>query len=196
MVGADVLDELERYNNELHPNQQLLGVDSLDDGNYDFEILRAEFDRTPEQRSLVVRATLKILSGPTEKNAAAGLVLERLWFLDKLTNAERFAGDLKSLGFDVDQWKPPARPFSQEVARAVPRLQGLRFRARKSTRRDGEKVYHNLNLVGAVKNGGPGSPPSAPPPAPRPAPQAPPAGPPPVPPVATAMREPEDEIPF
>lgn len=172
-MSVDILDELSRFDNDFAPTTRYADVEALPDGYYDVEIVGAAFDRTQEQRLLVCRWVLRVIDGPK-----ADMIFERLAFLDSLKKAERFGGELKLLGFDTESWKAPLRPFSVELGKALPKMIGMKFHARKVTRPDGNRTYHNLDITGLLKPnagkapaGAPaagGAPAPAPAPAPRP----------------------------
>lgn len=112
----------------------------------DFEIVKAEPEVTPKTRDNILRIGLKVLSGPL-----AGQPVEYAYFFKSQSNIDILGGDLATLGFDTDQWKAPARPFSKELVKALPRLIGKRFRGR--TKKNGE--YTNLYINAALVSGKP-----------------------------------------
>lgn len=123
------------------------GLDALPDGDYDLEIVEAVADRTAKTGQPIYRLALKVLGGPL-----AGTVIERGSVLSTQENINRLLGDFQSLGLDSDRWgSSHGRPLPDELAKAGPKLVGVRFRGKKThsdaTDRNGlPKVYHNLYI--------------------------------------------------
>jgi hypothetical protein len=142
-MSDDVFDEMDRFNDEFRPQPSWRpGLDLLPDGLADFEIVAACGDRTPKSNDPIVRWTLKVLSGP-----CAGTLIDHVHFVGTLESVERLGGDLQTLGFDVENWKPPQRPVSVELKKALPMLRGRCFRAKKETNPGQQgKVFHNLRV--------------------------------------------------
>jgi hypothetical protein len=143
-MNDDIIDELARFNDEFAPETgRLLGLESLQDGDYDFQITEAELTRTLKTRDLILRLTLSVHGGPAD-----GRAVEHVYFLTKQEKVNRLGGDLLLLGFDADKWTPQhGRNFAAEVGRTVASLRGLCFRGHKSSNQDGNgKVWHNLNI--------------------------------------------------
>ena len=132
-------DELSQFDQTFTPQSGIRpGIDSLPDGDYDCEIITADIGRTEKTNELILRLGLR---------TNVGAVVEYAYFFRTQQSVDILGGDLVTLGFDADQWKPPARPFSTELPRVVPMLVGLRFRARKKTaqnQKDPSKPFHNL----------------------------------------------------
>lgn len=165
-MNDEIFGEIERFNNDFRPEAgRKAGLEILPDGAYDFAILGIAGDRTPQSRDPILRWHLRVIGGPCD-----GQEVERLSFLTSQEGIDRLGGDLATLGFDTASWKAPARPFSVELQKALPRLIGMRFRASKQANKSGEKVYQNLYLSGRL-SGSSTPPPAAvtPPAAPRPA---------------------------
>ena len=141
-------DELAAFDNDFNPSVggQRPGIETLPDGDYDFEVTSAELTRTEKSNELILRVGLRV----------GGKVVEHAYFFRTQTGVDILGGDLCTLGFDSDQWKPPHRPFSRELVAAVPRMVGLRFRGRKVTKPDKKeptKSHANLyvnQLLGAA----------------------------------------------
>jgi hypothetical protein len=123
--------ELEAFDQDFAPTPgRRPGLESIADGDHDFEITAAELTRT--EKSLRVDGSS---------------VVEHAYFFRNQTAVDILGSDLCTLGFDADQWKPPARPFSRELPDAIARLVGVRFRGKKKTSsnpKDPSKPYTNL----------------------------------------------------
>ncbi len=148
MTAEEAAKELARWDNEYTPDAgQRPGVNSLPVGDYEMEVVYAGFDRTPQSRDLILRAHLRVLAG-----AAVGMIVEHTYFFDTQKKVDRLGADLCALGFDADQWTAKhRRKFSAELLKALPRLRGVRFRARRTADpgKDG-KVWHNLHVNGRL----------------------------------------------
>lgn len=178
----DVCDEISRFDQDYIPDKgQGPGLDSVPDDTYELSITGVELTRTTEKRIPILRLLLQVTAGSRK-----GLAFEHVYFFDKQTKIDRLGGDLLTLGFDADRWTPRYnRRFSVELTKAVATMKGLRFLARKVSRKDTDnKLWHNLNLLTRL-----GSSPAAP--------SLPPAAPPAVPASSAPPLPPDDEdIPF
>ena len=145
-MSDDIFDEIGRFDGEYTPEDvQRPGLDSLPDGTYEFQVSQVALARTPKSNEPILRCALKVLSG-----ASAGSTVEKAWFFKTQKNINQLGADLCSLGFDADSWHGK-RPFSQELKKALPKLKGMRFRARKLTEKGGDdKVYQNLYISGPL----------------------------------------------
>ena len=113
------------------------GLETLPDGDHDFEILSAELTRTEKTNEAIFRMELR----------TGGSVVEHAYFFRTQMSVDILGGDLCALGFDADQWKPPHRPLVRELLTAAPKLRGIRFRGKKVTKPkegDPNKKYVNL----------------------------------------------------
>lgn len=132
-------EELEAFDKDFAPSgARRPGLDSIADGDHDFEVLSAELVRTEKSNELILRLDLRVDGGGAIQHA---------YFFRNQTAVDILGSDLCTLGFDADQWKPPARPFSKELQLAVPRLAGIRFRGKKVTKpntKDPSKPHANL----------------------------------------------------
>lgn len=143
-MNDDVRDELSRFNDGFSPNLGFRpGPEILPDGLVDLQILEAVFDRTFETKELILRLSLRALSGPLAETD-----FDQTYFMTRSESVARLGGDLKILGFDTDKWKMPQRPFSVEIEKALPKLGGIRFRVKKETNwsETNKKFYHNLRI--------------------------------------------------
>lgn len=154
-MNDDVFGDILRYDNDFRPEAgRKAGLEVLPDGAYDFAILGVVPDRTQKDRDPILRWHLRVLGGQHD-----GQEIEWLSWLTRQESIDRLGGDLATLGFDTSSWKPPHRPFSAELQKALPRLIGLRFRATKQANQSGGKTFQNLYLNAKLSG------PSAPPPA-------------------------------
>jgi hypothetical protein len=140
---------LAQFDSDFRPEQPIRpGLETLSDNqDYDCQITDARLDATRTGQRLL-RVGLRINNGT---------VIEHTYWLNTQMDANRLGADLCTLGFDAGQWSAASRrPFSQELPRAIARLPGIRFRARKSSTpgKQGDKVFHNLHL-NAVLSGKP-----------------------------------------
>jgi hypothetical protein len=117
------------------------GLDGLEDGIYECEILGAELIETPNTGQLILKWDIRVLSGKH-----AGYRCERPTFLESQMNIDYCGADFKTLGFDVDNWGT----FSDEIEEAIPRLTGLKFRGKKVTKGQ----YHNLYINELISGSG------------------------------------------
>lgn len=132
--------ELAAFERDFNPSSggRRPGLDTLADGDYDFEILSAELTRTEKTNEAIFKMELRVHGGG---------VIEHAYFFRTQVAVDILGGDLCTLGFDADQWKPPARPLARELANTAPRLRGIRFRGKKVTtpkKDDPNKKYANL----------------------------------------------------
>jgi len=146
-----VFDELKQFDADFKPEpRNLPGLGSLPDGDYDFEVVSAVLERTEKTKDLILRLGLKVIG--------TGGLIENAYFFRNQQAVDILGSDLCTLGFDTLDWKPPARPFSQELVQAVPKLPGRKFRGKKVTKpndRDPAKPFHNL-YVNSLLSSAPG----------------------------------------
>ena len=140
---VDTFDELTAFDQEYAPQAgRRPGIDTLPNGEYDFLILEAELSRTQKDRELILKLFLRVESSLTEQ----GKVVERAYFFRTQTSIDILGSDLCTLGFDADRWTPEfGRKFSQELPAAMAKLEGIKFRGKKTTKvKPGGETYHNL----------------------------------------------------
>jgi hypothetical protein len=141
-TSAVQASELEAYDDGFTPQQPSNfrpGLEVIADGSYDFMILTADLGRTAKSKELILRLELRV--------EQTGQVVERAYFFTQQEDVDRLGGDLSVLGFDVGLWKPPTRPFSKELPKAVGQLPGRRFKGTKkanSAKDNSGKVFQNL----------------------------------------------------
>ena len=136
----DSYDELAAFDRDFSPQPgRRAGIESLPDGDHDFEVVGAELTRTEKSNDLILRIGLRVLD--------LGTTVEHAYFFRTQMNVDILGSDLCTLGFDADLWKAPHRPFSRELPQVVSRLTGIQFRGKKETRsnpKDPAKPYANL----------------------------------------------------
>jgi hypothetical protein len=142
----DDFGALDRMGQDYKPQQsgQLPGADVLQDGAYDFEVVRAELTKTSKSQSIIFKMQLRVLAG-----SQTGLILERASFPSSQESLDRLGGDLLTLGvLDASQWGKPGHPtISQGLVEAGNKIKGVKFRGAKTTRKadkPGEKDSHNI----------------------------------------------------
>jgi hypothetical protein len=164
-VDQAALAQLARFDDQYQPaerNVQYPGLEALTDNQeYDFTIQDAELTVTPKTKDVIFRLILRVDKGPL---AHMGLVVQSTYFFDKAERTGYLGADLITLGFDADTWKKEhGKAFSTELANAIPRMNGIRFAAKKVSKEGNEgKTFHNIYInrrLGAASL--PSSPPSA-----------------------------------
>jgi len=126
---------------------------SLPDGEYVFDITSA-YERASKTGSVYFKMELEAhVADSTTKT------VEHTYFLTKdgTINEVSFGilkKDLKSLGFDVDNWtRANGRPFSGEFEKAVFLMIGMSFKGKKSTNKGGyAQLYVNERTVDGKPN--------------------------------------------
>ncbi len=160
---GDSFDDLASFDRDARPETIMTQrLDTLGDGDYDFEITEAKIDRTGKDHDgdRLCRATLCVNGGRS---------VEHTWWLNRQEAMNAFLADLCTLGFDADKWGGSSgRSLAAEIPKAVARLAGIKFRGTKRSSdparsKDGKTTYHNL-FINAVIQGRPmpGSAPAAP----------------------------------
>jgi hypothetical protein len=119
-------------------------LDTLPDGDYDFEILDADLTRATGKQ-----AGVRILTLVLRPNGGA-TVRHTYWLRDQ-EQMNRLGADLVVLGFDADKWgKAGGKSIAQALPEAVARLKSVRFRGRKATREGtgnhAGKKFHDLHV--------------------------------------------------
>lgn len=140
---VETYDELATFDQGYAPQSgRRPGLDTLPDGDYDFSIQDAELTRTQKDKELLLKLALRVESSLAEM----GKVVEKPYFFRTQTSVDILGSDLCTLGFDADRWKPEfGRKFSAELPLVVPKLKGMRFRGKKTSKVEaGGKTYHNL----------------------------------------------------
>lgn len=162
-MSDEILSEISRYDADYRPDAGIRPkVDTLPDGDYDFEILDAILGRTQNSNDAILKVGLKV---------QGGTVVEKAYFFGDQAAINRLGADLMALGFR--EFERP-QSFSAALKAALPKLKGVRFRARKMTDTSSSngKTYHNLYIAGRLPAAGAASPPPAGRPVQQPAPAA------------------------
>lgn len=142
-------------------------MESLPEGDYVFQITKGE-SKSTNNGPLVTLHLCTLAPG----TAFDGLEIKRDYWLtekDRATgervkstrNIDLLKKDLKTLGFDVDNWtKDAGRPFSIELPKAFGVIAGIRFHAKKSIKAKETKpnepqgFWHNLFVNARDKSDG------------------------------------------
>lgn len=121
------------------------GVESLADGDYDFEIRSATLEMLSDKP--VLRLGLQVAEG-----GGGVRMLDHLFWIDSQVKANIVGAFLVGLGIPADQW----REFSEELPGAVAILRGITFVGTKKTNqsKDGGKEFHNLYVKSVIGGGG------------------------------------------
>lgn len=119
-------------------------VDVLQDGEYDFEITDAKLDRAKDaNKTLLFVIGLRVISGKLE-----GKEVQKEHWLKDQRSVDILGGELQVYGLDADQWTfENGRKFSEEIVLGIPKLPGVKFQGRKTSKPDQHnpnKIYHNL----------------------------------------------------
>lgn len=150
-MNDPLLEEIGRFDQEYVPAEResfLPGLEALRDGTHLLEIVRAVLARTTKTGEAIFKLILR---------AQDGLTVERAYFFRDQDSVDRLGADLCLLGLDADKWTGRYnRRFSVELQKALPRLAGIRFQAKKETKANPDnpaKPFHNLYVACVV--GGP-----------------------------------------
>jgi hypothetical protein len=146
MADAAVLDAISRFDREYQPSdapKQRAGIDTLPDGDHDFEVADASLEMTAKTQEPILRVGLRVVSG-----AMRGSVVEKAYFFSNQMCVDILGADLVTLGFDADRWTAAnGRRFSVELGRVVPQLVGVRFRGHKRMKNNYANLYVNARLA-------------------------------------------------
>ena len=136
-------DDLDSFGDEYRPQHTIAaGLDTLEDGPYECEILSAVLDRT--KKGLICRIDLRIEE----------TVIQWPNWLNHPLGINAFCANLISLGFDAAQWGTRTnRPLSVEIPRAVGQLPGIHFRGQKSSYLDKTNVMRHVLRVSGRQAG-------------------------------------------
>ncbi len=151
--GQGEYADLDAYGREAAPQHQFApGLDTVPDGDYDVQFGSVKLDRINNDR--VVRSVLHL----------AGRAIEYLWWLNKQPSVNGFLADMAALGFPAHTWgsRPGQTPLSAAIPGCVATLEGVRFRAVKSSRKTQAKpaqmgqaaqearTFHELHIHGRL----------------------------------------------
>lgn len=138
----DDFSDFDNYGEQFKPKHAFrAGLDTLSNGDYDFEITDAALDRTTNG-TRICRLGLK---------TSQGRQVESTYWLNKQQEFNKFGADVALLGFPSEKWGQPGHPLSKVIPETVAKLQGLKFRATKSSRQDSRPgnttMYHELHIA-------------------------------------------------
>lgn len=134
---------LEDFDDDFVPGTGKASVENLSDGEYDFQIESGAFKVIKD--FAILELTVQVISGGKH----AGDHFQHSLFVSDKESASRVGKDLKTLGFDCDDWtKAGGRPFSKELPKVTRCIKGVRFKGVKKTNKNEEKkkTYHNLYI--------------------------------------------------
>lgn len=135
-MNDDILEEISNYDQDYAPSENkafMPGAEVLADGVYVMDIIEAELTRTEKKQEPILQLTLRM---------PGGLTIQHAYFFRDQAAVDRLGADLCVLGFDADKWNGRhGRKFSAELSKAVGKLAGIRFQAKKRTYdgRDGKQ---------------------------------------------------------
>lgn len=118
--------------------------EDLTDGEYDFTIRDAKVKNLAAKSKLIIELKLDVLTAGKHQ----GHEIQHTLYISDKDSAVRVGRDLKTLGFDCDNWtRANDRPFSQEIMKIGKVLRGLMFKGKKQTNKgtDG-RTFHNLYI--------------------------------------------------
>ena len=137
----DEFSDLQIFDSAFNPHgTRAKSASDLPDGEYEFEVVSCSLGKTTTTKETIFKQLLRVSSD--------GELYERAILFKNSISVDILGAELLTLGYDVDLWVAPQRPFSREFPPIVPTMVGIRFRARKETvaGKDG-KNYCNLKNV-------------------------------------------------
>lgn len=148
-ISDEIMAELRALDGQQIPTpevRQRAGLDSLPDGNYDFEIRSGELKRI-DNGSILFEFQVKILGGAHDGFCCG---LGALWIKNQdgtfdTEKIGRLMADFVTLGFDADQWTG-SRTFSKEVGKVIARLPGIKAKGKKVSKPGKTRTFHNLYI--------------------------------------------------
>jgi len=145
-ISAALSDFDSGFSTEAPGGDRRPGVESLEDGDYDFEIRSATLEMLSGDP--VLRLGLQVASG-----GGGVRMLDHLFWINSQVKANIVGAFLVGLGIPADQWEQ----FSKELPKVVGTLRGMRFVGTKKTNqsKDGTKDFHNLYVKSVIGGGGP-----------------------------------------
>lgn len=120
------------------------GLETLPDGDYSLEIVRADLQTTKKTGETILRWFYRVLDG-----AQAGQQVEATAFFRTLANVNNVGADLELLGHSTADWTAAnGKPFSKMLPQVLPLLVGIKFRGRKeSTPGANGRTFPNLRIL-------------------------------------------------
>lgn len=122
-------------------------LEAVPDGEYEVEVVNHESKDVKD--GAVLSANLI---------TTKGLEFPKEWFIISNDKMAQFLGDLKKMGFDVDNWTVENnRPRSEEIDKALKCMKGMRFKVVKKSEvsKKDQKTYHNLYVNERLADGKP-----------------------------------------
>lgn len=142
---GQIQQELSVWDDAFTPSEgRSKNIEDVPVGTHEFEIIDAVLEHTEKNKVLILRWELR--------NLKTNVVFEKANFFSKQESVDILGAELCALGIDADQWKPPSRPFSKELVKALPRLQGICFVGEKTIKEVGVKKYHNFYIKSILPN--------------------------------------------
>jgi len=143
-------DLINTFGEEFDPSSnRKLQPESMTDGEYTLQVVDAQLDRIASTGAAVLRWTLKVLDGPSCKDAQ----VEKVNFFASQAGVNALGADLQLLGINCREWREKNIPLGRGIVEALPRLIGVVYvgRKRTSTNSTNGKVYHNINVLSVKK---------------------------------------------
>lgn len=149
MLGLEFADDA------FVPSEGPLGAESLPEGEYVFEVVKAEikFKNTDKGGAQhILEFGWKVVSEGMYHDST----IRYAWFIKDKESANRVGGDLRKLGFDCELWTiANGRKFSEELPKAIEHIVGMRFTGKKATNKTGDKTFHNIYIIKREPDGKP-----------------------------------------
>jgi hypothetical protein len=139
--------ELDQWGDEARPEYAFRpGLDTVNPGDYDFEIVDAKMDRIKNMP--VIRVGLRLLN-------AGGRQVEQVYWLNAQAGVNAFLADMAALSFPAAKWGNGQGQVQLSVAipELMPKLVGVKFRAMKATEQGSDtskKPFHKLYINGRI----------------------------------------------
>lgn len=143
-------DLINNFGEDFDPtSNRKLQLESLQDGDYQVQVVDCQLDRIQSTGAAILRWSLKVLEGPS----CEGAVVEKVNFFASQAGVNALGSDLQLLGINCREWKEKGIPLGRGIVESLPRLMGVIFVGRKRTSQNqtNGKVYHNLNVLSVKK---------------------------------------------
>lgn len=135
---------MENFDDDFKPDGGPAKVESLTDGDYDFEVKKSAFKILEKKPLVIIEMELEVLS----PGKHSGQIVQHALFIKDKESAARVGKDLATLGFDCAEWTVAnGRPFSQEIQKVDKVLFGLRFKGKKQVNGKFHNLYINKRLL-------------------------------------------------
>lgn len=140
MSEAFDLAWMQGIDDDFTPGTMTAKVESLVDGEYEFEVGKAQKKIIEAKNMLIIEMEMEVLTPGKHQ----GQKIQHSIFITDLDSLKRATNDLMKLGFDCGLWTPAnGRPVSKEILKVHKALKGMRFKAKKATK---DNKYHNLYI--------------------------------------------------